>query len=73
MRQFLSTAGWVVPSALANMRDAGRVLFATLREIFDETAYDRFLIRRGINSSPQAYAAFRREQECAKARRPRCC
>jgi len=45
----------------------------TLREIFDETAYDRFLDRNHTPSSPAAYAAFRREYEVAKARRPRCC
>jgi len=44
-----------------------------LREIFDEAAYARFLNRAGIASSNEAYAAFRRESEEAKARRPKCC
>jgi len=50
-----------------------RILIATLREIFDESAYARFLHRAGIVSSREAYAAFRREFEEAKARRPKCC
>jgi hypothetical protein len=50
-----------------------RVLVMTLREIFDEAAYARFLSRAGIASSSEAYAAFRREFEEAKVRRPKCC
>jgi hypothetical protein len=46
---------------------------ATLREIFDEAAYARFLDRAGMASSSEAYAEFRREFEAAKARRPKCC
>ncbi len=46
---------------------------ATLREIFDEAAYSRFLSRAGMASSSAAYAAFRREFEEVKVRRPKCC
>lgn len=49
------------------------VLVAALREIFDESAYSRFLDRRRVASSPAAYGEFLRESETAKARRPRCC
>jgi len=49
------------------------VLADALREIFDESAYSRFLARSGLASSVAAYAAFLRENETAKARRPRCC
>ena len=49
------------------------VLIATLREIFDEAAYQRFLSRGKVASSPATYADFLREGERAKARRPRCC
>ena len=44
-----------------------------LREIFDESAYMRFLSRRRMSSSPETYAEFCREQAGARARRPRCC
>ena len=46
---------------------------AILREIFDESAYQRFLDRSMLESSPQAYAIFQQENEQAKSRRPRCC
>ena len=52
---------------------AARILMATLREIFDEAGYERFLGRTQMASSPQAYAAFREEFEEAKTRRPKCC
>ena len=46
---------------------------ATLQEIFEESAYARFLERRGLASSREAYAAFLRESESSRVRRPRCC
>jgi hypothetical protein len=65
----------------AGMRERGmkqllnsvRIFLAALREIFDEAPYARFLQRTQTASSPQAYAAFRREHEHRHARRPRCC
>jgi hypothetical protein len=48
-------------------------IVATLREIFDESAYARFLARHAMSSCPSAYTAFLREQEMIKARRPKCC
>jgi len=54
-------------------KSCGQVFVATLREIFDESAYARFLSERQLASSRAAYASFRREYEVTKARRPRCC
>jgi hypothetical protein len=48
-------------------------IVAILREIFEESAYLRFLARNELSSCPNAYAAFLREQEGTKARRPKCC
>jgi hypothetical protein len=48
-------------------------LYAALREIFDESPYARFLARRDMASSAEAYAEFLRETEHARARKPRCC
>jgi hypothetical protein len=48
-------------------------MIATLREVFDEAAYARFLDRAGTTPSRESYAAFRREFEELKMRRPRCC
>jgi hypothetical protein len=44
-----------------------------LREIFDESAYARFLRQHRMSSSPQAYEEFVRDRCAAMARRPRCC
>jgi hypothetical protein len=58
------------------MRRIGLILGVirdTLREIFDEAAYARFLRRGRIASSSEAYGAFRREFEEARARQPKCC
>jgi hypothetical protein len=52
---------------------AARIVLATLREIFDEAAYERFLHRTHEISSKSAYADFCRERESSHARRPRCC
>jgi hypothetical protein len=64
-------------SARGKIRSFVAKLFWTalvaLREIFDEAAYERFLNRAGMVSSSEAYAAFRREFDEAKVRRPKCC
>jgi hypothetical protein len=52
---------------------ATRLWFSALREIFDESAYSRFLAQHAMSSCPSAYSAFLREQETIKARRPKCC
>jgi hypothetical protein len=52
---------------------AVRLFLTTLREIFDEAAYERFLRRNQRMSSTESYAAFRQEFDEAKTRRPKCC
>jgi len=61
------------PSSATGFTDALALLLAALREIFDESAYTRFLSRTQTVASREAYAAFCREYDAAKARRPRCC
>jgi hypothetical protein len=56
-----------------SLRELVGLIVAVLREIFDESAYQRFLDRSCLESSPNAYAIFRQENEQAKSRRPRCC
>jgi hypothetical protein len=46
---------------------------ATLREIFDESAYDRFLLRTHAPRSVASYRAFTRERDAAMVKKPRCC
>jgi hypothetical protein len=55
------------------IRTAVRFVWSALQEIFDESAYRRFLERTGQASSRETYREFLRESECARARRPRCC
>jgi hypothetical protein len=55
------------------LKSSAQLFVAALREIFDESAYERFLNQRQMVSSRAAYASFRQEYEVTKARRPRCC
>ena len=66
----------MIPTIAALRGCLGRSLMtlrSVLREIFDESAYARFLKRRQLASSPQAYAEFLLENEAQVQRRPRCC
>jgi len=55
------------------LRNIFQTIFNTLREIFDENAYDRFLLRTHGSPSVASYREFMREREEGMARRPRCC
>jgi hypothetical protein len=52
---------------------AAHIFVAMLEEIFDESAYARFLERTKMRASAAAYAAFCREREAAGNRTPKCC
>jgi hypothetical protein len=58
---------------MKRLHDFVELIVVTLREIFDENAYVRFLAREGKNASSITYSEFVREQEDSRARRPRCC
>jgi hypothetical protein len=60
-------------SAPALFRTLIQTLRATLREIFDESAYDRFLLRTHASRSVASYRAFTRERDAAMVKKPRCC
>ena len=49
------------------------IVVSMLREIFDESAYSRYLQRNAMAASSVAYGKFIREQSELKARRPKCC
>ena len=55
------------------MKRIWSLLVLALREIFDESAYARFLARRRMACSRESYAQFLREYGAVKERRPRCC
>ena len=46
---------------------------AAIREIFDESAYDRFLLRTHALRSVTSYREFTRERDAAILKKPRCC
>ena len=49
------------------------LLWAALREIFDESAYARFLERERLAASPHSYQLFWKERAVEQPRRTRCC
>lgn len=62
-----------IGTSWASVERFGVVSLAVVREIFDESAYGRFLERHRLEPSTMSYAAFRKEHEHNKALRPRCC
>jgi len=50
-----------------------QTITAALREIFDESAYDRFLLRTHAARSVASYRAFTSERDAAMVKKPRCC
>jgi hypothetical protein len=60
-------------SAPALFRTLIQTLRAALREIFDESAYDRFLQRTHAARSVSSYREFTRERDAAMLKKPRCC
>jgi len=58
---------------LLRLTSALQTLRAALREIFDESAYDRFLLRTHAARSVASYRVFTRERDAAMATKPRCC
>ena len=60
-------------SAPSFIAKALRTLRATLREIFDESAYDRFLLRTHASRSIASYREFTSERDAAIVKKPRCC
>ena len=56
---------------MKRLREFGALLATTLKEIFDENAYARFLTRAAKAPSVEAYAEFVEEKHSAPIRR--CC
>jgi hypothetical protein len=60
-------------SAPAALKSFVQTMHATLREIFDESAYDRFLLRTSQSHSAASYRDFTRERDASMVKKPRCC
>lgn len=59
--------------AFAAFQRAAKLIIETLREIFDESSYRRFLVRENLQRSRASYAMFQLETAQTKSQRPRCC
>ncbi len=55
------------------LRRAGALFMQTMREIFDENSYSRFLQNHQLTNSREAYAHYLRDTKVTRERRPRCC
>ena len=64
---------YVLTKLASSTRRALAVIGSILQEIFEESAYARFLERRQLTTSPAAYAEFLAESGQQRERRPRCC
>jgi hypothetical protein len=58
---------------MKRLRHAWQIVRAMVREIFDESAYERFLARTQGRRSVASYRQFQREREAGMERKPRCC
>jgi hypothetical protein len=50
-----------------------RLVRAALREIFEESAYERFCAREGVRINRESYADFLTETSRAKQPKVKCC
>jgi hypothetical protein len=55
------------------VRNAWKLFRDILAEVFDESAYQRFLRRTNDVATNESYRAFLRERETTIAKKPRCC
>ena len=54
-------------------RNAWNIARGVLREIFDESSYERFLLRTKASRSVASYRDFMQERAAAMSKKPRCC
>jgi hypothetical protein len=69
----LGSSREILKDFLQRVASAMRTLLATVREIFDESAYDRFLLRTRASRSIASYRQFVQERDAAMLKKPRCC
>ncbi len=58
---------------MSRLRRAARLLAALLRELADESAYQRHLASRGVAPSAEEWRRFSNARLAARYGRPRCC
>jgi hypothetical protein len=58
---------------MRGLRSLGQLVWRLLRELSDETAYQRHLSMHSVQSSPEEWRRFSEERLRSKYARPRCC
>ena len=58
---------------MTGLRRFARLILATLREIGDESAYQRHLDAHGLQHSGPEWRRFSEQRHAAKYSRPKCC
>jgi predicted secreted acid phosphatase len=58
---------------MTRLRRFGSLMVALLRELADENAYQRYLVRNCREHSPQEWRKFSDKRLRAKYLRPKCC
>ena len=58
---------------MSRLRCLGRFALALLRELADESAYQRRLKFHGLKGSPEEWRRFSEERYRARFTRPKCC
>ncbi len=55
------------------VRSLAQFVMALLRELSDQTAYERHLLAHGAEHSPEEWRRFSEERFSARYTRPKCC
>ncbi|MBZ5585173.1 MAG: hypothetical protein LAQ30_23790 [Acidobacteriia bacterium] len=58
---------------MSRLRELGRLVLALLRELADESAYERHLKAHGRARSPEEWRRFSEERLRARFTQPKCC
>lgn len=58
---------------MSRMRRAAALLLELLRELADESAYQRYLKARGVSPSPDEWRQFSDARLAARFGHPKCC
>jgi len=58
---------------MSGLRRFGKLALALLRELADENAYQRYLVRHGRQASGEEWRRFSEERLRAKYARAKCC
>ncbi|MBI3666832.1 MAG: putative selenoprotein [Acidobacteria bacterium] len=58
---------------MSRIRKTGNLLWALLRELADQSAYERYLKERRTRPSPEEWRRFSDARAAARFGQPRCC